>query len=269
MIAKVYATKSLLETALRAYQVQGGRSVHVDERRDAARRHEPLPAGRTPIENYIGENMHEFTIATVYEGPNPVLADVGAPNAMTRGIRTAYLEPIGLAEARGSFGLVPKAKFAAWVVRLSAPTWRAGLDGGIGSVRPAASVDPPRLPRNRILGRRILFVIARYQKAFIDESFLLGDEGGIFDQLCLSTAALVHAIALDKESPEYALVAEALDLEAECALRGRVPSPRLQRVWAEIGRLVMDASSTLHRDLIADIDVSPIPLDPRAVAEYI
>ncbi|NBU42305.1 MAG: hypothetical protein EBS51_16195, partial [Planctomycetia bacterium] len=68
-----------------------------------------LPAERAPIENYIGENMHEFAIATVYEGPNPVLADVGAPNAMTRGIRTRYLEPIGLAEAKGSFGLVPKA----------------------------------------------------------------------------------------------------------------------------------------------------------------
>ena len=45
-------------------------------------------ARSNPIENYIGENMHEFTIATVYEGPNPVLADVGAPNAMTRSIRS-------------------------------------------------------------------------------------------------------------------------------------------------------------------------------------
>jgi hypothetical protein len=92
MIAKVYATKSLLETAIRAYQAQGGRSVHVDERREAARHHDAPPSGYTPIENYIGENLHEFAIATVYEGPNPVLADVGGPNAMTRDIRTRYLE---------------------------------------------------------------------------------------------------------------------------------------------------------------------------------
>lgn len=79
MIAKVYATKALLEAAIHAYQMQGGRSVHVDERRAAVRRGEPLPAGAHPIENYIGENVHEFAIATVYEGPNPVLADVGTP----------------------------------------------------------------------------------------------------------------------------------------------------------------------------------------------
>jgi acyl-CoA dehydrogenase len=272
MIAKVYATKSLLEAALRAYQVQGGRSVHVDERREAARRHEPWPAGRTPIENYIGENMHEFAIATVYEGPNPVLADVGAPNAMTRGIRTKFLEPIGLAEARGSFGWLPKATFAAFVARTvlgSFLPW-AGSTAGLGPLSPARRRWIRRgFRRNRILGRRILLTIARYQKSFIEESFLLGDEGGIFDQLCASTAALAHAIALEDERPEYALVAEALDLEAELLLRGRAPTPQLQRLWAEIGRLVMDPASALHRDLVADIEVSRIPLDPRTIAEYI
>lgn len=272
MIAKVYATKSLLEMAIRGYQVQGGRSVHVDERREAARRHEPLPDGRVPIENYIGENMHEFAIATVYEGPNPVLADVGAPNAMTRGIRTRFLEPIGLAEARGSFGLIPKARFGCSV----AATVLGSLLPWQGSTAGLADPSPARrrwirrgFRRNRVLGRRILFVIARYQRTFIEESFLLGDEGGIFDQLCASTASLAYAISLHDDRPEYALVAEALDLEADLLLRGRAPTPALQRRWAEIGRLVLDPRSVLHRDLIADIDVTPIPLDPRTVADYI
>jgi hypothetical protein len=94
MIAKVYATKALLQTAIHCYQVQGGRSVHVDERRAHTRQTAQNASGDHAdwIENYIGENMHEFTIATVYEGPNPVLADVGAPNAMTRSLRTDYLQ---------------------------------------------------------------------------------------------------------------------------------------------------------------------------------
>jgi alkylation response protein AidB-like acyl-CoA dehydrogenase len=266
------APKSLLEMAIRGYQVQGGRSVHVDERREAARRHERLPAERVPIENYIGENMHEFAIATVYEGPNPVLADVGAPNAMTRGIRTRYLEPIGLAEAKGSFGLVPKAAFGLFVAKTvlgSFLPWQGSLEG-------LANLTPSRrkwigrgFRRNRVLGRRILLVIARYQRSFIEESFLLGDEGGVFEQLCASTAALAYAIALADNHPEYKLVAEALDLEAESLLRGRSPTSALQRLWAEIGRLVIDPASTLHRDLIADIEVSQIPLDPRSVGDYI
>ena len=33
MIAKVYSTKALLQTAINVYQIQGGRSVHSDERR--------------------------------------------------------------------------------------------------------------------------------------------------------------------------------------------------------------------------------------------
>ena len=272
MIAKVYATKSLLETAIRCYQVQGGRSVHADERLEAARRHAPLAAGRTPIENYIGENVHEFAIATVYEGPNPVLADVGAPNAMTRGIRTTYLEPIGLEEARGSFGWLAKARFGLFVATTVLGSFLpgAGGDAAGGDPSPARRRWIRRgFRRNRALGRRILLVIARYQKSFIEESFLLGAEGGIFDQLCLSTAALVHAITVDDARPEYRLVAEALDLEAELAIRGRQPTPRLQRLWAEIGRLVMDPGSALHRDLVADMPVSQIPLDPRSIADFI
>ena len=37
MIAKVYATKALLQTAINCYQIQGGRSVHTDERRKYTR----------------------------------------------------------------------------------------------------------------------------------------------------------------------------------------------------------------------------------------
>ena len=33
------------------------------------------------------------------------------------------------------------------------------------------------LRRNRILGRRILLIIAKYQKTFMDQCFLMGDEG--------------------------------------------------------------------------------------------
>ena len=118
MIAKVYATKTLLQTAINGYQIQGGRSVHTDERRKYTRlaaRFDEIEMPENPIENYIGENMHEFTIATVYEGPNPVLADVGAPNAMTRDLRKKYLEPIGIAEVNGKFGLSAKMKFG-WFV---------------------------------------------------------------------------------------------------------------------------------------------------------
>ena len=119
MIAKVYATKALLQTAINCYQIQGGRSVHTDERRKLMRSggEEAVAAAQSLIENYIGENMHEFTIATVYEGPNPVLADVGAPNAMTRSIRGKYLEPIGMAEVKGGFGLGPKASFGWFVAK--------------------------------------------------------------------------------------------------------------------------------------------------------
>jgi alkylation response protein AidB-like acyl-CoA dehydrogenase len=273
MIAKVYATKALLQMAIHAYQVQGGRSVHVDERRLAVRRGMANEASAPAlIENYIGENIHEFAIATVYEGPNPVLADVGAPNAMTRGIRTKYLEPIGLAEAEGRIGWKPLVSFAWFVVATTIGSfnpWPGSVDG-IANLTPARRRLIQRgFRRNRILGRRILWIIARYQKTFIEQSFLLGDEGGIFDQLCHSVAALVAAIGLDTTQPDYALVVEALDAEAELSLRGRPPSPELQERWAEIGRRIMDPGSALHRDLIADIEVSGIPLDPRSIDRFI
>ena len=274
MIAKVYATKALLQTAIHCYQIQGGRSVHVDERRHAIRSlgEHAVSAKNDWIENYIGENMHEFTIATVYEGPNPVLADVGAPNAMTRSLRTEFLEPIGLAEASGKFGWKEKASFGWYVAKTilgSFNPWAGSLDG-IRNLTP----DRERwirkgFRRNRILGRRILWIIARYQKSFIEQSFLLGDEGGIFDQLCYSIASLTYAISLDKPQKEYGLIAKALDLEADLHLKHRPASPELYHMWAEIGRHVMDPKSTLYQDLIADIEVSGIPLDPRTIDRHI
>lgn len=273
MVAKVFASKALLETAIHTYQIQGGRAVHVDERRAALRRGEAASENDdTLIENYIGENMHEFAIATVYEGPNPVLADVGAPNAMTRDLRTKFLEPIGLAEAKGSFGLVPKFKFGWFIAKTVLSSWNPF----VGSLEGVRNLSPFKerlirrgLRRNRALGRKILFTIAKYQKNFMDQSFLLGDEGGVFDQLSVSTAALCYAIALDKTQPEYALVAEALDAEAALMVKGKAPTPDLYRLWAEIGQDVMEPGNTLYEDLIADIQVSRIPLDPRHVDRYI
>ncbi len=274
MIAKVYATKALLQTAINAYQIQGGRSVHTDERRATLRTggQAAVDAAEGLIENFIGENMHEFTIATVYEGPNPVLADVGAPNAMTRGIRSAYLEPIGLAEIKGEAGLAAKARFGWFILK----TVLGSLNPWTGSLEGVADLFPAKeryiqkaLCRNRVLGRRILFIIAKYQKSFMDQSFLLGDEGGIFDQLCHSLASLVYALSLEKPQVEYLLVAEALDLEADLRMKGKVSTPELQAQWAEIGRRLMDPQSLLHQDLIADIEVSDIPLDPRRIDAFI
>jgi alkylation response protein AidB-like acyl-CoA dehydrogenase len=277
MIAKVYATKGLLQTAINCYQILGGRSVHTDEVRkyvrlqaqglDFANRNLP----EYPIENYIGENMHEFTIATVYEGPNPVLSDVGAPNAMTRSLRNQYLEPIGLAEVNGSFGLLPKMKFGWFVTKTIIGSWLGGGDlSGISNMFPEKRrLVQTALKRNRVLGRRILLVIAKYQKSFMDQSFLLGDEGGIFDQLCHNLAALCFALSLEQPSPEYLKVAEALDLEARLKMAGKETSPKLQQAWAEIGALMMDRNSRLHQDLIGDIEVQDIPLDPRYIDRYI
>ena len=274
MIAKVYATKALLQTAINVYQIQGGRSVHLDERRHAVRNGgEAAVANVGPlIENYIGENMHEFTIATVYEGPNPVLADIGAPNAMTRGIRAKFLEPIGLAEVNGKFGLVAKAKFGWFIAR----TLVGSLNPWTGSLAGIQNLFPEKerlirraLRRNRVLGRRVLLIIARYQKSFIDQSFLLGDEGGIFDQLCYSLASLVYAITLEKPNPEYLRVASALDLEAELRIRGKMNSSKLQQAWAHVGKDLMNSQSMLYSDLIADIEVSDIPLDPRFIDRFI
>ncbi|MGI9519679.1 MAG: acyl-CoA dehydrogenase family protein [Pirellulaceae bacterium] len=286
MIAKVYATKALLQTAINCYQIQGGRSVHTDERRKFTRKfagqssgdpnafastghHEAMP--EHPIENYIGENMHEFTIATVYEGPNPVLADVGAPNAMTREIRSRYLQPIGVAQVDGGFALMPMAKFGMYVMRSvlgSFNPWTGTLDGVDNLFPEKRRYIRRALKRNRVLGRRILMIIAKYQTEFIDQTFLLGDEGGVFDQLCHNLASLCFALSLDKSSPDYLKVAAALDMEARLRMKGRQSSPKLQRAWAEIGQLMMNRDSQLHRDLIADIEVSDIPLDPRFIDRF-
>ena len=112
-------------------------------------------------------------------------------------------------------------------------------------------------------------IIARYQKKFMDQSFLLGDEGGVFDQLCYSLASMVFALSMDKPQPEYLKIAAALDLEADVRMKGRTHSPALQATWAEIGQLMMDTRSTLHQDLLADIEVTDIPLDPRFIDRYI
>ncbi len=272
MIAKVYATKGLLQTAINVYQIQGGRSVHTDERRKAMREQLANFESQPLIENYVGENMHEFTIATVYEGPNPVLADVGAPNAMTRGIRAKFLEPIGVAEVNGSFGLGAKAKFG-WFIATSLlgslNPW-AGSMSGVQNLFPEKRTIVQRaLNRNRKLGRQILMIIARYQKSFMDQSFLLGDEGGVFDQLCHSLASMVYVLTLEKPEKEYLKVAAALDLEAKVKMQGKSTTPKLQHLWAEIGDLIMDPNSKLFNDLIADIEVSDIPLDPRFIDRFI
>ncbi len=274
MVAKVFATKALLQTAINVYQIQGGRSVHTDQRRQAVRDggEAALAEAGPLIENYIGENMHEFTIATVYEGPNPVLADVGAPNAMTRGLRARYLEPIGIAQVQGHFGWLVKAKFAGFLVRTTLGSWNpwTGSCAGIQDLFAEKQQLVQRaLRRNRVLGRRILMIVARYQRSFMDQSFLLGDEGGIFDQLCASMAALVYTLSLSEAHPEYLQVARALDLEAQLRIRGKSNSPQLQRAWAEIGKLIMQPDSALHGDLIADLEVNDIPLDPRFIDRFI
>ena len=275
MIAKVYATKTLLQTAINGYQIQGGRSVHTDERRKYTRmaaRFDGIEMPENPIENYIGENMHEFTIATAYEGPNPVLADVGAPNAMTRDLRKKYLEPIGLAEVKGKFGLFAKMKFG-WFVGTKVLGSYLPISGdlsGVDNLFPEKKRWVSRaMKRQRVLGRKLLLAIAKYQKEFMDQSFLLGDEGGVFDQLSHSMASMCFALSLEKSSPEYLKVCEALDLEATLRMSGRESSPALQTAWAEIGQLMMNRDSQLHKDLIGDMEVADIPLDPRFIDRFI
>ena len=225
-----------------------------------------------PIENYIGENMHEFTIATVYEGPNPVLADVGAPNAMTRDLRKKYLEPIGIAEVNGKFGLSAKMKFG-WFVGTKVLGSYLPISGdlsGVDNLFPEKKRWISRaMKRHRVLGRRVLMAIAKYQKEFMDQSFLLGDEGGVFDQLSHSMASMCFALSLEKPSPEYLKVGAALDLEAKLRMSGRETSPALQTAWAEIGQLMMNRDSQLHKDLIGDMEVADIPLDPRYIDRFI
>ena len=65
------------------------------------------------------------------------------------------------------------------------------------------------------------------------------------------------------------MVAKALDLEAHLRMKGIESSPKLQLAWAEIGSLMMDKDSQLHQDLIADIKVQDIPLDPRFVERFV
>ena len=274
MIAKVYATKALLQTAINGYQIQGGRSVHTDERRKYTRltaRFGETGMPENPIENYIGENMHEFTIATVYEGPNPVLSDVGAPNAMTRNLRNQYLQPIGVAEVNGSFGLMPKLKFGWFVAKTVMGSWIYSADlSGVKNLFPEKEAIIRRgLKRNRVLGRRILMIIAKYQKSFMDQSFLLGDEGGVFDQLCHNLASICYALSLDDPKEEYMKVARALDAESAIRMSGKQCSAELQSRWAEIGGLMMNRDSQLHRELIGDIEVADIPLDPRFIERFI
>ena len=274
MIAKVYATKALLQTAINGYQIQGGRSVHTDERKKYTRLQAQLNNSgmpEIPIENYIGENMHEFTIATVYEGPNPVLSDVGAPNAMTRNLRNKYLEPIGVAEVNGSSGILPKMKFGWFVMKTVLGSWIYSPDlSGVKNLFPEKQAIISRgLKRNRVLGRRILMIIAKYQKSFMDQSFLMGDEGGIFDQLCHNLASISYALSLDEPQEETLKVARALDEESAIRMSGRQTSAKLQSMWAEIGEFMMDKNSKLHQELIADIEVAPIPLDPRFVERFI
>jgi hypothetical protein len=82
-------------------------------------------------------------------------------------------------------------------------------------------------------------------------------------------ASLVFVLSLDEPHPEYLQVAAALDLEAELVRRGRAASPDLQHRWAQIGDLVMNPESRLFQDLIADIEVEPLPLDPRIIDHFI
>lgn len=274
MIAKVYATKALLQTAINVYQIQGGRSVHTDERRKLIEQkgESGLANAEALIENYVGENMHEFTIATVYEGPNPVLADVGAPNAMTRKLRGDFLEPIGLAQAKGKWGIGPMFKFGWFVAKSvlgSMNFWPGSLSGVTPLFPEKKRFIRNALRRNKKLGRKILWIIARHQKHFMDQTFLLGDEGGIFDQLCHSMASLVFSLSLDKPGSEYIRIGEALDLEAKIRMQGKTATPQLQEMWAKIGDTLMDPGSTLHKDLISDIEIHDIPLDPRFIDRYI
>ena len=103
----------------------------------------------------------------------------------------------------------------------------------------------------------------------MDQSFLLGDEGGVFDQLCFSVASLVYAITLESPHPENIRIANALDLEADLHMAGKSESPKLQHAWAQVGIDLMDPNSKLFSDLISDIEVSDIPLDPRFIDKFI
>ena len=74
---------------------------------------------------------------------------------------------------------------------------------------------------------------------------------------------------MDEAKPEYLQIAAALDQEATLRMKGKESSPELQQAWAEIGQLMMDKNSQLYHDLIADIKVASIPLDPRFIDRFI
>ena len=98
-----------------------------------------------------------------------------------------------------------KAQFGWFIARTvlgSLNPWSGSLTGIKNNFPEKDRLIRRALHRTRILGRRVLFIIARYQKSFMDQSFLLGDEGGVFDQLCFSTASLVYAISLEKKNAE-------------------------------------------------------------------
>ena len=103
----------------------------------------------------------------------------------------------------------------------------------------------------------------------MDQSYLLGDEGGVFDQLCYNLASICYALSLDKPEPEKMKVARALDLESKIRMSGVPFDAELQQSWAEIGGLIMDRNSQLHQELIADIEIADIPLDPRFMERFI
>ena len=82
-------------------------------------------------------------------------------------------------------------------------------------------------------------------------------------------ASLVYALTLTNPKSEYLLVAEALNQEAELRIRGFAESAAMQHRWAEIGRRMMDSESSLFVDLISEIEISGIPLDPRFIDRFI
>ena len=66
-----------------------------------------------------------------------------------------------------------------------------------------------------------------------------------------------------------AALSEALDLEAKIRMQGKTVTPALQHQWAEIGDMLMNPDTTLHKDLISDIEIHDIPLDPRFIDRFI
>ena len=68
MIAKVYATKTLLQTAINCYQIQGGRSVHTDEIRNAILAHKPLSAIREMAKQDGMRSLREDGMAKAIQG---------------------------------------------------------------------------------------------------------------------------------------------------------------------------------------------------------